>query len=162
MLQGKHVVLGVTGGIAAYKAAALASALVKLHAAVEVVMTENATKFITPLTFEQLTGLIDKHMGKLGFACKERSNSLGHYIAPESELVSTLMDVYGALSGDRESKPISIGGGTYPKSLPNILAFGPIFPGDEVREHKPDEFIEIPKLMKNAQIIASAMYEMAK
>ncbi len=56
MLQGKTVLLGVTGGIAAYKAATLASTLVKLHAAVEVVMTENATKFITPLTFEQLTG----------------------------------------------------------------------------------------------------------
>jgi len=56
MLEGKTVLLGVTGGIAAYKAAALASALVKLHAAVEVVMTEHATKFIAPLTFEQLTG----------------------------------------------------------------------------------------------------------
>ena len=56
MLTGKTVLLGVSGGIAAYKAAALASALVKLHAAVEVVMTQNATKFITPLTFEQLTG----------------------------------------------------------------------------------------------------------
>lgn len=56
MLQGKTVLLGVTGGIAAYKAAALASALVKLHAAVEVIMTEHATKFIAPLTFEQLTG----------------------------------------------------------------------------------------------------------
>ena len=56
MLQGKTILLGVTGGIAAYKAAALASALVKQHAAVEVVMTENATKFVTPLTFEQLTG----------------------------------------------------------------------------------------------------------
>ena len=56
MLKGKTVLLGVTGGIAAYKAAALASALVKLHAAVEVVMTKNATQFITPLTFEQLTG----------------------------------------------------------------------------------------------------------
>jgi phosphopantothenoylcysteine decarboxylase/phosphopantothenate--cysteine ligase len=56
MLKGKTVLLGVTGGIAAYKAAALASALVKLHAAVEVVMTKNATQFITPLTFEELTG----------------------------------------------------------------------------------------------------------
>ncbi len=56
MLKGKTVLLGVTGGIAAYKAAALASALVKQHAAVEVVMTENATRFVTPLTFEQLTG----------------------------------------------------------------------------------------------------------
>ena len=56
MLKGKTILLGVTGGIAAYKAAALASALVKQHAAVEVVMTKNATEFITPLTFEQLTG----------------------------------------------------------------------------------------------------------
>ena len=56
MLQGKTVLLGVTGGIAAYKAAALASALVKQRASVEVVMTEHATKFIAPLTFEQLTG----------------------------------------------------------------------------------------------------------
>jgi len=56
MLKGKTVLLGVTGGIAAYKAAALASGLVKLHASVEVIMTQNATQFITPLTFEQLTG----------------------------------------------------------------------------------------------------------
>lgn len=56
MLKGKTVLLGITGGIAAYKAAYLASALVKLHASVEVVMTRNATEFIAPLTFEQLTG----------------------------------------------------------------------------------------------------------
>lgn len=56
MLKGKTILLGVTGGIAAYKAAALASALVKLHATVEVIMTQNATEFITPLTFEELTG----------------------------------------------------------------------------------------------------------
>lgn len=56
MLKGKTVLLGVTGGIAAYKAAYLASALLKQGAAVEVVMTKNATEFISPLTFEELTG----------------------------------------------------------------------------------------------------------
>jgi len=56
MLQGKTVLLGVTGGIAAYKAAMLASALVKQHASVEVVMTGHAVNFVAPLTFEQLTG----------------------------------------------------------------------------------------------------------
>ena len=56
MLRGKKVVLGVTGGIACYKAASLASALVKQHANVQVLMTENATRFISPITFEQLTG----------------------------------------------------------------------------------------------------------
>ena len=56
MLKGKTVVLAVTGSIAAYKIASLASSLVKLHADVQVLMTKNATNFITPITFETLTG----------------------------------------------------------------------------------------------------------
>lgn len=56
MLQGKTVVLGVTGGIAAYKIASLASMLKKQHADVHVIMTEHAANFITPITFESLTG----------------------------------------------------------------------------------------------------------
>ena len=56
MLQGKTVLLGVTGSIAAYKAAELASALVKQHADVHVIMTQNGTRFIHPITFETLTG----------------------------------------------------------------------------------------------------------
>lgn len=83
------------------------------------------------------------------------------YIPADSDLVKILLKVYRDHTGI-DGKPVCIGGGTYAKCLPNILAFGPIFPGDEVREHKPDEFMEIPKLMKNAQIIAAAMYEMAK
>ncbi|MBR1937414.1 MAG: bifunctional phosphopantothenoylcysteine decarboxylase/phosphopantothenate--cysteine ligase CoaBC [Spirochaetales bacterium] len=55
-LDGKCVVLGITGGIAAYKMASVASNLRKRGAEVHVIMTENATKFITPLTFETLTG----------------------------------------------------------------------------------------------------------
>ena len=56
MLSGKTVLLGVSGGIAAYKSAALASMLKKLHADVHVLMTENAAQFISPVTFESLTG----------------------------------------------------------------------------------------------------------
>ena len=56
MLKGKTVVLGVSGGIAAYKIPYLASSLKKLHADVQVIMTKNATEFITPVTFESLTG----------------------------------------------------------------------------------------------------------
>lgn len=55
MLTGKTIVLGVTGSIAAYKTANLASMLVKLNADVHVIMTQNATHFITPMTFETLT-----------------------------------------------------------------------------------------------------------
>lgn len=56
MLKGKNIVLGVTGSIAAYKIAGLASMLVKQHANVTVLMTQNATNFINPITFETLTG----------------------------------------------------------------------------------------------------------
>ncbi len=56
MLTGKTIVLGVTGSIAAYKIANLASMLVKMHATVHVIMTKNACNFITPTTFETLTG----------------------------------------------------------------------------------------------------------
>ncbi len=56
MVAGKHIVLGVTGSIAAYKIASLASMLVKQKADVTVIMTPNATNFINPITFESLTG----------------------------------------------------------------------------------------------------------
>lgn len=56
LLNGKHIVLGVTGSIAAYKIASLASMLVKKQADVTVIMTKNATNFINPITFETLTG----------------------------------------------------------------------------------------------------------
>lgn len=56
MLKGKTVVLAVSGSIAAYKSASLASALKKLHANVQVLMTKNAVNFINPITFESLTG----------------------------------------------------------------------------------------------------------
>ena len=56
MLEGKHILLGVTGSIAAYKIASLASMLKKQKADVTVIMTQNATNFINPITFESLTG----------------------------------------------------------------------------------------------------------
>ena len=56
ILKSKTVVLGVTGSIAAYKIANLASSLVKKGANVHVIMTKNATNFINPITFETLTG----------------------------------------------------------------------------------------------------------
>lgn len=56
LLEGKHIILGVSGSIAAYKIASLASMLAKKHADVTVIMTQNATNFINPITFEELTG----------------------------------------------------------------------------------------------------------
>ena len=82
------------------------------------------------------------------------------YMSADSPLVTKLLNVYRECTGDM-SPPKAIGGGTYAKMVPNVLAFGPIFPGDEVREHKPDEFMELSRLLDNAEILAKAMYAMA-
>lgn len=79
----------------------------------------------------------------------------------ESALVQKLLGVYTRCTG-KEAKPKCIGGGTYAKMMPNTLAFGPIFPGDEVREHKPDEYMELNRLIDNVTILAHAMYELAR
>ncbi len=84
MLKDKTILLGVTGGIACYKSAMLASALVKQHANVQVVMTRNATEFITPLTFEQLTG----HRVAVDTFDRSFSYQVGHIsLASQADLV---------------------------------------------------------------------------
>ena len=78
MLKGKTVLLGGTGSIAAYKIAYLASALKKLHAQVHVLMTQNATNFINPITFETLTGnkcLVDTFDRNFEFSVEQVSNA---------------------------------------------------------------------------------------
>ncbi len=82
------------------------------------------------------------------------------YMPPDHPLVKKLLGVYTACTGEKAA-PKSIGGGTYAKMIPNVLAFGPIFPGDEVREHKPDEFMELSRILDNTNILAEAMYAMA-
>ena len=83
------------------------------------------------------------------------------YVPKDNELVRRLLAVYEAETGEK-AEPKSIGGGTYAKSMPNIVAFGPIFPGDEVREHKPDEYMETARVIQNAEIIAAAMKALAE
>lgn len=112
-------------------------------------------------SYDDCAPLLDAKFAAAGFTKAAELHKAKLYVPEDSELVRTLMKVYREQTG-LEGKPKSIGGGTYAKSLPNIVAFGPIFPGDEIREHKPDEFLELSRLMENAQIIAAAMYEMAK
>jgi acetylornithine deacetylase/succinyl-diaminopimelate desuccinylase-like protein len=61
-------------------------------------------------------------------------------------LVATLLDVYRAHTGDRESEPISIRGGRYARLFPGAVSFGPALPGDPYRGHAPDEYIELGTL----------------
>jgi succinyl-diaminopimelate desuccinylase len=83
------------------------------------------------------------------------------YVSPDTEFIKKLQKVYEEKTGDK-AELISIGGGTYAKSMPNVVAFGPIFKGEPLVEHKPNEFIPIDSLIKNVQIMAAAIYELAR
>lgn len=81
------------------------------------------------------------------------------YYPREHPLVSRLLSVYHACRGPGE--PLAIGGGTYAKELPNTVAFGPLFPGREDRNHQSDESISLKELEELTRIYAHAIFELA-
>lgn len=82
------------------------------------------------------------------------------YVPEDSVLVQTLQRIYQEQT-QTAAEPIVIGGGTYAKAMEHIVAFGPVFPGQENVIHQKNEYISIPNLLKNTQIMAQAMYELA-
>lgn len=84
------------------------------------------------------------------------------YVPIDDFLVEKLMNVYREQTGDMESKPVIIGGGTYARAMKNAVAFGPMLPGQDDIVHQKDEYISIEHLMKITKIYATALYELAK
>lgn len=84
------------------------------------------------------------------------------YISEDNFLVNELMEVYREETGDFDSKPITIGGGTYARAMENAVAFGPMFPGQKDVAHQKDEYISIDHLIKITEIYAKALYELTK
>lgn len=84
------------------------------------------------------------------------------YIPKDNPLVAKLMEVYKEQTGDKDSQPVTIGGGTYARAMENAVAFGPSFPGQEDVVHQKNEFISIDHLMKITKIYAQALYELTK
>jgi succinyl-diaminopimelate desuccinylase len=82
------------------------------------------------------------------------------YHHPDEPLIKTLLDVYRENTGDEENLPIVTGGGTYARSIPNAVAFGPRFPDEEDVMHQKDEYISIDSFMKAAHIYADAIYRL--
>ncbi|MGI6298733.1 MAG: Sapep family Mn(2+)-dependent dipeptidase [Saccharofermentanales bacterium] len=78
------------------------------------------------------------------------------YSPRDLPLVRTLMQVYSAITGDTEAQPLAIGGGTYARSMPNIVAFGPGFPAEPDNAHQPDESISLAAFEKAARIYREA------
>lgn len=79
------------------------------------------------------------------------------YMAEDSLLVRALLDVYAEVTGEKDPRPIQIGGGTYARELPNAIAFGPTFPGDETNIHNVDECMDVAHLYKLYDIYLKAV-----
>lgn len=84
------------------------------------------------------------------------------YNDPNSDLVQKLMNVYRKHTNDLDAKPITIGGGTFARAVPNVVAYGPHFPGKPSFIHQKDEFIDIDDLILATIIYTEALYELAK
>ena len=83
------------------------------------------------------------------------------YNDPNSPLIQTLLKVYQAYTNDYESKPFSIGGGTFARAMPNVVAYGAHFLGTPSYIHQPEEFINIDELLLATAIYTEALYRLA-
>ena len=83
------------------------------------------------------------------------------YVEKDDPLVKNLMDVYRDITGDEDSEPIAIGGGTYARAIEKAVAFGPLFPGQPELAHQKDENMAVDDLVKNSKIYANAIAALA-
>ena len=96
------------------------------------------------------------------FELKKIYCSVGIYRPKDGKLVSTLQSLYREISGDTESEPIAIGGGTYARCLPNAVAFGPVFPnGNAGGAHTINEYADVDELLKAARLYAHCLVSLA-
>jgi succinyl-diaminopimelate desuccinylase len=108
-------------------------------------------------TKDKLQSLIEKEH----FIIENFTDSKPHHVEEDDFLIQTLKKVYEQQTGDK-AELLSIGGGTYARSLKSGVAFGPLFPGREDIAHQKDEHMFIEDLLKATAIYAQAIYELAK
>ncbi|MBU5591432.1 dipeptidase PepV [Clostridium sp. MSJ-4] len=116
-----------------------------------------------PVTFklEDMTEPFNKRLEGTDIKIENFEHQNPLYFPEDHDLIKTLQRVYKEQTG-KEPELLAIGGGTYAKEIPNIVAFGPIFPGKPDLDHQANEYIEIEDLILNAKIYGNAIYELAK
>ena len=115
-----------------------------------------------PVTYkcDQMYQILREHTPK-EFTIRPVHISEPLFVPSNSQLVTTLMRVYNS-EMNVNLEPLAIGGGTYSRCLPNCVAFGPLFPGEEQTIHMPNECIDLHNLRKMAELYLEAIYELAK
>ncbi|SYV95761.1 Putative dipeptidase SA1572 [Mycoplasma putrefaciens] len=100
---------------------------------------------------------LNDYLEKLNLTTEVVSIEDSVYVPKDSELIKKIMKVYQEVTGDLEAKPLAIGGGTYAKAMPNIVAFGAEFDIEESTMHAYNEYVRIDDLKKMLEIYAKAI-----
>ena len=108
----------------------------------------------------EILGNIACAVSKYGVHVRRIGGHTPHHVPADHKIVRGLMQVYNELTGD-DAKPLAIGGGTYSRMMPNTVAFGVVFPGQEDCCHIADEYIDIDRMMQATRIFAHAIAELA-
>lgn len=127
----------------------------------QIVLTINVRYPIKSTAEEVYNGIRENLKGTSIQLIEGKSDSRPLYVPLDDFLVKSLMKVYQEHTGDTESKPITIGGGTYARATRNAVAFGPMFPGQSDCAHQKDEYISIDHLVEITELYAKAIYELA-
>ena len=116
-----------------------------------------------PVTFkfDQMMNPFNAKVEAAGIRVENMMHQEPLFFPADHPLIKSLQKVYTEQTGEK-AELLAIGGGTYAKEMPNIVAFGPIFPGKPDLDHQANEYIEIEDLILNAKIYAHAIYELAK
>lgn len=109
---------------------------------------------------KQILAKLEAAAGKLNGNVKEINNMETHYVNPDDPIVSTLMHVYQEQTGDMDSKPEVVGGGTYARLMKRGVAFGALFPNTQDTMHQANEFQPIDDLIKAMAIYGQSIYEL--
>ena len=107
--------------------------------------------------FSEMLEQLQKSFQKAGMKFQVKNELQPKYVSPDSALVQSLHHAYVSVTGDSSSVPLSIRGVTYAREFPNVVAFGPAFPGASTNVHMPDECLEIKHMVLGIKIYMEAI-----
>lgn len=118
-------------------------------------------RYPVTLTLEGFMNPLKASLSEGGFTIEGLMHQQPLYFPKDHKLIKILSGVYEKHTG-QQGEPMAIGGGTYAKEMPNIVAFGPIFPGKPDLDHQANEYIEVDDLIKITKIYGDAIKELAE
>lgn len=118
-------------------------------------------RYPVTLKYDDMMNPFNKRIKELDFKIEDMMHQKPLFFPENHPLIKKLQKVYTEQTG-KKAELLAIGGGTYAKDMDNMVAFGPIFPGEPETIHNANEYIKVDQIIENTKIYAHAIYELAK